>query len=611
VADDAFQHRRLGRAVDVVLIDAACPFGNGHVIPAGILREPLSALRRAHAVVITKSEQAEPSAIAALKERISEFVPAERVFTTRLVIDDWALWQGGRLVPFDGGVRGLRLSTFSAIGNPLSFVRTLEGAGAAVVSRRYFRDHHAYTDADMDSLAAGLRGADFLSCTEKDIRNLPNSWRGSEARPPLLVPRVTVVPDEPDRFFGTIVDCLRPRLVVASNGYGEDAIGALLAEKLRRAFPAAEVVAFPLVGRGEAYKNRGFAVASTPSVTPSGGVVKYRLADLWGDIRAGLFGHIRSQQADWLSLAGRVRTPICVGDVYLLLHTLWGRGLTPLLVATAKTVRISGHFGLERFVIRRFCRRTWTRDPETAAQLDQSKGRGGNAVYAGSPIMDLLQGVTSSAAAPVCSPVKILLLPGSRERAYSDVRMLADAAEMMARRMECGFVMVAAPGVDFGRLASACAGWDFAAVHASDESGEGALLRREGNVKIALTRRDVSEAACGASLLIGFGGTANQLCAGMGIPVVSIDEKGKRIQKKLLGDAEVLVEANAEALAGRAVEILSDLSIWERMSAAGRERMGEPGALDDAVTWASERLGWRAACEVYETLSAKRRGIIK
>ena len=99
--------------------------------------------------------------------------------------------------------------------------------------------------------------------------------------------------DEPDRFFSLLADMLRPRLVVASNGYGEDAIGVLLAERLRTRFPASEVLTFPLVGRGDAYRAADFPVCSAPSVTPSGGVVKYRLRDLWGDMRAGLLRHVR------------------------------------------------------------------------------------------------------------------------------------------------------------------------------------------------------------------------------------------------------------------------------------------------------------------------------
>ncbi len=591
VADDAFQHRRMTRDTDVVLIDATCPFGNGYLIPAGILREMPENLRRAHIVVITKAEQIDADALAALHRKLSEYVSPDRIFDARLAVSDWATWNGASFSPLEGGARGRRMAVFSAIGNPVSFIRSLKSEGVDIVGERHFRDHHRYSSSDMEELVAEAErsGADFLVCTEKDIHNLPPCWRPSFS---LAVPRVATVPDEPDRFLNALTECLRPRFVVASNGYGEDAIGVLMAEKLRAAFPAAEVLAFPLVGRGEPYRARGFVVASTPSVTPSGGVLKYRLRDLWGDIRAGLFGHIRSQQGAWRRIANTIRTPICVGDVYLLLHTLWGQGIVPLFVATAKTVHLSGHWRLERFIIRRYSRRTWTRDPDSAAQLVASKA---DAVYAGNPIMDLLGDVSVPEEVP-CDPrvtPRIMLLPGSRLRAYDDVKMLLDAVEKLQTRRPCEYVMVLAPTIELPRLLRACEGWELEAPLDPVFS--------KGNICIRIHRGDVATAASGVSLLIGLGGTANQLCAGMGIPVVSIDEKGKRVQKKLLEDSEILVEPTAEALSDYAYKILTTPGLHKKMSDAGRKRMGHPGALDDVVRCVG-RLGWAVRCRVYNCL---------
>jgi tetraacyldisaccharide 4'-kinase len=649
VADDAFQHRRVARDADIVLIDATCPFGNGRPIPGGILRESPSALRRAHLVVVTKAEQVDSAARGALLRSLTEFVPEERVFYSRLTVADWALWRGGAFYAFDGDVRGLGVMAFSAIGNPAGFARSLELEGVLVLKERHFLDHHAYSEGDMESLReeGAACGAKFLTCTEKDIYNLPPSWRAESAggthvlpaNVPLLVPRVSVVLEEPERFERVLIARLRPRLVVASNGYGEDAVGVLLAKKLRDAFPEAEILAFPLVGRGEPYKIQGFPVVSTPSVTPSGGVLKYRLRDLWGDLRAGLFGHIRDQQGDWRAVAYEVRTPLCVGDVYLLLHTLWGQGTAPLFVATAKTVYLSGHWRLERIIIRRACLRTWTRDSETAAQLAAS---GADAIYSGNPIMDLTRAARAGGPGPVMGsgesefmlppfgrgdaasapttgrarslastiPITgpgppalaalagLLLLPGSRERAYEDVKLLLDAVEMLQARKACRYVMGLAPTIDLARLAQACEGWDFA----GGEAGENGYCLTKGEIVIRLHRGEVAEAAEGAALLIGLGGTANQLCAGMGIPVVSIDEKGKRVQKKLLADAEILAEPTAAALAEQALKVLTTPELYRKMSDAGHARMGNPGALDDVVNYAAQELGWKTRCEVYSRL---------
>ena len=599
VADDAFQHRRVARDVDIVLIDAACSFGNGLLIPAGTLRELPAALKRARIVVITKVDQADAAVLSPLREKISKFVPENRIFDARLNVVDWAIWENGGFSVISKNPAGCRVMAFSAIGNPDSFIRSLEAGGIIIAGERNFRDHHSYSESDMKSLQSEMTalGADYLTCTEKDIYNLPAAWRvtgTSENRTPLLVPRVVTVLDEPERFSQALLECLRPRLVVASNGYGEDAIGVLLAKKLRAAFPAAEVLAFPLVGRGESYRAQGFKVASTPSVTPSGGVVKYRFRDLWGDIRAGLFGHIRDQQGDWRGLACGLRTPVCVGDVYLLLHTLWGQGIAPLFVATAKTVYLSGHWRLERFIIRRFCRRTWTRDSDSAAQLTAS---GADAIYAGNPIMDLLGDVPipKEPSYELCTRPLVMLLPGSRLRAYDDVKMLLDAVLILQSKKTCDYVMTLAPTISRERLIDACEGWEI------EEVDKSAKLKKDG-VEICLHQGDVPAAASGARLLIGLGGTANQLCAGMGIPVVSINEKGKRVQKKLLEDSELLVEPTPEALAEYALKVLTTPEIHAAMSRAGRARMGNPGAIDSVVEYVGKELGWSVRCEVYEKL---------
>jgi tetraacyldisaccharide 4'-kinase len=88
--------------------------------------------------------------------------------------------------------------------------------------------------------------------------------------------------------------------------------------------------------------------------TPSGGIIKYNLRDFLADLRAGLLRQInKSSSGAWKDLRGKCRTPICVGDVYLLLHALFGQGLPPLLLATAKSERIRGHWHVEHYILRK------------------------------------------------------------------------------------------------------------------------------------------------------------------------------------------------------------------------------------------------------------------
>ncbi|HXK89692.1 MAG TPA: tetraacyldisaccharide 4'-kinase [Thermosynergistes sp.] len=593
VADDAFQHRRLGRDVNIVLIDATCPFGNGKLFPAGLLREPSGSLSRAHIAVITKADRAPRETVEALVETISRYVPEEAIFLSTLIVERWSSWRGSFTdLPFEE-VEGMSVMAFSAIGDPESFRGSLEKGGVRVVGEARFRDHHRYTPRDMERIcrAADEAGAEMLSCTEKDIYNLPEGWRARS----LLIPRVAVKIDDEGRFWRALLSNLLPKVVVASNGHGEDSIGALLAQRLQEAAPGVAVEAFPLVGKGESYRDCGVKVVSFPVETPSGGIIKYNLRDFLADLRAGLLRQIIKQLGAWKDLRGKCRTPICVGDVYLLLHALFGQGLPPLLLATAKSERIRGHWHVEHYILRKRAPVVWTRDPETALEL---KKAGVNAIYAGNPIVDLLcDNEDGGRHWPADVSAKVLLLPGSRKRAYRDVALLLEASLLLSRRMDCAFLMVLAPTLDLEKLVAASSGF----------SWDPPFLEGEG-LRVAVTDMPVGAAARGADIVIGLGGTANQLCAALGVPVLSVIEKGKLVQKKLLGDAELLVAPDAGSLAEAAYGILTDRDLKARMSEAGRRNMGGGGAVDDVVRYVVNEMGLALRCAVWRKIAESLEG---
>jgi tetraacyldisaccharide 4'-kinase len=172
VLDDGFQHLKLSRDADIVLLDATDPFGGGTVLPAGRLREPLGALRRADFVVITRSVQSPSPAIEAMVRRHTScpiFYASTRLESVlRLPRLDVALprqdWQSGRFLAFCG------------IGNPSAFFEDLRSWGFRVAQQCSFADHHVYTAREAAELevAASNCGADALMCTEKDVWNLRN-----------------------------------------------------------------------------------------------------------------------------------------------------------------------------------------------------------------------------------------------------------------------------------------------------------------------------------------------------------------------------------------------------------------------------------------------------
>lgn len=179
VLDDAFQHRQLHRDLDVVLIDALNPWGFGHLLPRGLLREPRQSLARADVVVMTRCGQVEPLRREELRQEIGRWTAAPVLESTFAVT---------RLVNSRGetrtlaGLAGERVAAFCGIGNPAGFRKTLAGIGAEPDDARFraFPDHHHYGPRDAEDLAAWGRsaGATLLLATRKDLVKIPSTELG-------------------------------------------------------------------------------------------------------------------------------------------------------------------------------------------------------------------------------------------------------------------------------------------------------------------------------------------------------------------------------------------------------------------------------------------------
>jgi tetraacyldisaccharide 4'-kinase len=186
VLDDAFQHRRVRRAVDLVLVSADRWSAHRRRLPAGPWRESLGALRRASMALVTV-KAAEADAVDAALRAIAEAAPELPVGVARLALGEVGSVAGppgaGRSTALDD-LRGTNVLVVAAIADPAAFVRQLESAGATVRgTRKRYGDHHAFTDAEVTSLAAEATGTDAVVCTLKDAVKLEGRWpRGA---PPL------------------------------------------------------------------------------------------------------------------------------------------------------------------------------------------------------------------------------------------------------------------------------------------------------------------------------------------------------------------------------------------------------------------------------------------
>jgi tetraacyldisaccharide 4'-kinase len=173
VLDDGFQHRRLHRDIDLVLVDATDPWGLGATLPRGLLREPLSSLRRADAIIVTRADQVSSENLTKIDNRLSRVAPNKPIAhashrPTGLVNSDGA----SESVEY---LRERSVTGFCGIGNPEAFRRTLVGLGARVIDFRAFPDHHPYSREDVVSLrqtAGSLPDDTLFVTTHKDLVKL-------------------------------------------------------------------------------------------------------------------------------------------------------------------------------------------------------------------------------------------------------------------------------------------------------------------------------------------------------------------------------------------------------------------------------------------------------
>ena len=201
--DDAFQHRRLSRDVDIVTIDAENPFGNGRLLPRGVLRESPRALSRAQAVIVTRCSDDRQYSEA--KRRVYEYNPGISVFRSRHVPRSLRRpWSREELEL--STIAGKKAAALSNIVNPASFHRILESLDAEIVLKRSMDDHHRYQSDELERIReeALHSGADSLVMTAKDELNLPENYLSSGRIPEYVLDIEAVLEGDAEKYLSII-----------------------------------------------------------------------------------------------------------------------------------------------------------------------------------------------------------------------------------------------------------------------------------------------------------------------------------------------------------------------------------------------------------------------
>jgi hypothetical protein len=345
----------------------------------------------------------------------------------------------------------------------------------------------------------------------------------------------------------------RSAVLFVTNGHGEASIAARIARDVRALAP---LVTDHLALVGERLGEANFTDVGPQRAMPSGGLVAMgNVRAFVRDLGAGWIGLFAGQLRFLSALRERYAAVIAVGDAYA--AALAQRsGLPMIYVGTAKSVYVAPYGAIERRIIGSAAR-IFVRDAATADALRRA---GVRAEAPGNVIVDLL---ASDERYAWPAPVRLALLPGSRERAYDDAERIAAIADRVTAALpNVTSVMSVAPSLDAGR---------FAPIFAQHPA-------------IAAWTGPIGGIIAGATLALGQAGTANEAAAASGVPVVALELESDRRsgwyrmrQERLLAEAMLVVPGEPAAAAAAIVALLSDPARRARMAATGRERMGASG----------------------------------
>ncbi len=166
--DDGYQHLQLHRDLNILLVDSHIGFGDHHLLPRGILREPLAHLRRANLFVLTKLENIETCK--PLEKELHQFHPSSPVFHShyepRGLVGPKEEWEELH------SLKGKKVLALSGVANPEYFSFLLRKCGLEIVSEATFPDHHRFTNKDLASIEETSKGVDWIVTTEKDMVKL-------------------------------------------------------------------------------------------------------------------------------------------------------------------------------------------------------------------------------------------------------------------------------------------------------------------------------------------------------------------------------------------------------------------------------------------------------
>lgn len=395
------------------------------------------------------------------------------------------------------------------------------------------------------------------------------------------------------------------KLLVISNGHGEDLIAIKIINQLRQINPQISITCLPMVGEGFAYVKENVTFIAPVKKMPSGGFIYMDSQQLWQDVRHGLIGLTLTQFKAvklWAKNGGYI---LAVGDILPLLFA-WLSGAKYGFIGTAKSEyylrnengwlenisKIDRYFGSiyypwERWLMKNHrCFGVFPRDFITTQSLQKDNIL---AYDLGNPMMDDL--TISSLPSDNDYLLKILLLPGSRlPEAINNWQLILDAVESIidSQYHDLIFVAAIAPSLNLSNFTECLSlrQWQdnsLKSVNLPINDSYIIVFTKKG-VKLILSQNAYDQCLNYCDISIAMAGTATEQFVGLGKPVIAFSGNGPQYnpkfatnQARLLGISLQLVN-NPLEVAEKIQELLSTPDLWQSIAINGKKRLGKTGA---------------------------------
>jgi uncharacterized protein (TIGR03492 family) len=378
------------------------------------------------------------------------------------------------------------------------------------------------------------------------------------------------------------------RILVLSNGKGEDSIAATFLPFLENSFKektsALSIQVFPLVGDGDAYLKAGYKLAGFALKLPSHGFGGTSFISFIKDLAAGLIPGTFKQIRALKELSKQADLLLCIGDIYPVAISYFFTDKPIIHIATAVSVRYRKYGLFELGMFKRRCRAVFSRDKETAEFLT---AKGVQAKYFGNLMMDDSNLKVKGVDFGIDKRKKVVaFLPSSRPDADNNIARFLKVATNIRNPERFVFMISASSSLKLNELRDKVleVGWIFEPLKSNVLSEAGRIVSRLGH-KARLFFGNFGDLVSVADVVVGSTGTGTEQAAGLGKPLVILRASGAhtsntriRMYSKLLSKAVLIPEGNDRYIAEQITHLVNDQDRMKKMSEEGKRAMGESGA---------------------------------